>query len=61
VADNCVQGGNGLHVQEAANPRYAGIRAYNQNASSNPALCSIALPVNTGMTISGLLDRREQE
>ncbi|MBO0794247.1 MAG: class I SAM-dependent methyltransferase, partial [Ktedonobacteraceae bacterium] len=26
VADNCVQGGNGLRVQEAANPRGAGIR-----------------------------------
>jgi len=61
VADNCVQGGNGLPVQEDANPRYAGIRAYNQNASSNPALCSIALPINTGMTISVVLDRTEQE
>ena len=61
VADNCVQGGNGLRVQEAANPRYAGIRAYNQNASSNPALCSIALPINTGMTLSVVLDRTEQE
>ena len=61
VADNCVQEGNGLRVQEASNPRYAGIRAYNQNASSNPALCSIALPINTGMTISVVLDRTEQE
>jgi caffeoyl-CoA O-methyltransferase len=61
VADNCVQEGNGLRVQEAANPRYAGIRAYNQNASSNPALCSIALPINTGMTLSVLVDRREQQ
>jgi hypothetical protein len=32
-----------------------------QNASSNPALCSIALPINTGMTLSVVLDRTEQE
>ncbi len=61
VADNCIRGGNGLRVQEAANSRYTGIRAYNQNASSNPALCSIALPINTGMTISVVLARTEQE
>lgn len=57
VADNCVRGGSGLRVQDTSNPRDAGIRAYNQDASSNPALCSIALPINTGMTISVVLDR----
>jgi caffeoyl-CoA O-methyltransferase len=61
VADNCVQGGNGLRVQETANPRDAGIRTYNQNASSNPALRSIALPINTGMTLSVVLDKTEQK
>jgi caffeoyl-CoA O-methyltransferase len=61
VADNCVLGGNGLRVQEDANPRYAGARGYNQSASSNPALCSIALPINSGMTISVVLARPEQE
>jgi caffeoyl-CoA O-methyltransferase len=61
VADNSVWGGNGLRVQEDANPRYVGIRAYNQNASTHPALCSIALPVNTGMTLSVVLARTEQK
>jgi len=61
VADNCIQGGNGLPTEAAANPRGAGIRAYNQHASSHPALCSIALPINTGMTISVVLARTEQE
>ncbi len=52
VADNCVLGGDGLRAHEAANPRGAGARAYNQSASSDPALCSIALPINSGMTVS---------
>lgn len=60
VADNCVQGGEGLSVhQEAAAPYLTGIRAYNQSASSNRALCSIALPINTGMTLSVVLDKAE--
>lgn len=62
VADNCVQGGEGLRVhQEATTPHFAGIRTYNQIASSNPALCSIALPINTGMTFSVVLDKAEQK
>jgi caffeoyl-CoA O-methyltransferase len=63
VADNCIRGGTGLRVQEVdtAQPRDAGIRTYNQHASSHPALCSIALPINTGMTISVVLARAEQE
>lgn len=61
VADNCVRGGNGLAWQEAADMRHVGIRGYNQRASSDPALCSIALPINTGMTISVVLGKTEQE
>ncbi len=61
VADNCVRGGEGLRVLEVENPRMAGIRAYNQSASSDPALCSIALPLNSGMTVSVVLARSEQE
>ena len=63
VADNSLRGGTGLRMPEAeaANPREAGIRVYNQRASLDPALRSIALPINTGMTISVVLERREQE
>lgn len=61
MADNCVRGGNGLPVQEATDSRHTGIRAYNQDASSNPALRSIALPINTGMTLSVVLDRAEHK
>jgi caffeoyl-CoA O-methyltransferase len=61
VADNCVLGGSGLRILEAASPHDAGIRGYNQSASSNPALRSIALPINTGMTVSVVLGRTEQE
>jgi caffeoyl-CoA O-methyltransferase len=61
VADNCIWGGSGLRVQDTPNTRDAGIRAYNRHASSDPALCSIALPINTGMTISVVLDRPEQQ
>jgi hypothetical protein len=63
VADNSLRGGTGLRVQEAeaTNLREAGIRVYNQRASLDPALCSIALPINTGMTISVVLARAEQE
>jgi caffeoyl-CoA O-methyltransferase len=61
VADNCVHGGNGLPGQEVSRPHDAGIRAYNQNASSNPALRSVALPIRTGMTVSVVLDKTEQQ
>lgn len=61
VADNCVHGGNGLPGQDSSNSRHGGARAYNQNASSNPALRSIALPINTGMTLSVVLDRAGQK
>jgi caffeoyl-CoA O-methyltransferase len=61
VADNCVHGGSGLPVQDGSNLRHEGIREYNQDASSNPALRSIALPINTGMTLSVVLDRAEQK
>lgn len=36
VADNCLRAGEGLPVRETANPRYTGIRAYNQEASRHP-------------------------
>jgi caffeoyl-CoA O-methyltransferase len=53
VADNCVLGGDGLgNVQDSANQRGAGARAYNQMASSDPSLCSIALPISSGMTVA---------
>jgi caffeoyl-CoA O-methyltransferase len=55
VADNSIRGGSGLRLEETADQRNAGIRAYNERASSDPALCSIALPVNTGMTVSVVL------
>ncbi len=61
VADNCIRGGSGLRVQDATDPRNSGIRAYNQSASSNSALCSIALPINTGMTISVVLAKTEPQ
>jgi caffeoyl-CoA O-methyltransferase len=61
VADNCVRGGNGLPTEATAHPRSTGIRAYNQYASCHPALCSIALPINTGMTLSVVLARAEQK
>jgi predicted O-methyltransferase YrrM len=63
VADNTLRGGTGLRVQEAGatNPREAGIRVYNQRASLDPALCSSALPINTGTTISVVLARVERE
>lgn len=60
IADNCVREGSGLRVHETDDPRNAGIRTYNQRASSNPALCSIALPINTGMTISVVLSNSIQ-
>ncbi|HET8840725.1 MAG TPA: O-methyltransferase, partial [Ktedonobacteraceae bacterium] len=60
IADNCVREGSGLRIHETADPRNAGIRTYNQRASSNPALCSIALPINTGMTISVVLSNSIQ-
>ncbi|GHO99438.1 hypothetical protein KSF_094860 [Reticulibacter mediterranei] len=54
VADNCVLGGDGLgSVQESTvNQRGTGARAYNQMASSDPALYSIALPISSGMTVA---------
>lgn len=61
VADNCVLGGDGLYAPEPANPRALGALAYNQQASSDPALCSIALPVNSGMTVSVVVTKKEQE
>jgi caffeoyl-CoA O-methyltransferase len=59
VADNTVWGGNGVRIQEDGNARYIATRAYNQTASSHPALCSIALPINTGMTLSVVLAKVE--
>lgn len=60
VADNCVLGGDGLgSVQDGANQRGAGARAYNQMASSNPALCSIALPIGSGMTVAVVVANAE--
>ena len=57
VADNCVLGGDGLTVQDTpASSRATGAREYNQKASSDPALCSIALPINSGMTVSVVLE-----
>lgn len=61
VADNCVMGGNGLRIQDDPKSRYAGASTYNQSVSHNAALRSIALPVNTGMTISVVLDKTEQQ
>ncbi|GLV60637.1 hypothetical protein KDH_74560 [Dictyobacter sp. S3.2.2.5] len=53
VADNCVMGGDGLgSVQESPSQFLTGARSYNQRASSDPALCSIALPISSGMTVS---------
>ena len=60
VADNTVRDGNGLRIQETAEPRMTGIRSYNGIASSNLALCSVALPINTGMTISVVLNQAAQ-
>lgn len=64
VADNCVLGGNGLadvqkDAQEAGGSRFVGARTYNQQASSNSALCSIALPINSGMTVAVVVEQTE--
>jgi caffeoyl-CoA O-methyltransferase len=58
VADNCVMGGNALgDVQESTTQpqHFTGPRTYNQRAGSDPALCSIALPMSSGMTVSVVL------
>jgi caffeoyl-CoA O-methyltransferase len=53
VADNCVMGGNGIGgVEESTRPHFTGARTYNQRASSDPSLCSIALPIGSGMTVA---------
>lgn len=63
VADNCVMGGNALGgVQgstESTNPHFTGARTYNQRASSDPRLCSIALPLSSGMTVAVVLPEAE--
>lgn len=60
VADNCVLGGDGLgDVHESVNSHAAGARKYNQSASSDPALCSIALPISSGMTVAVVLAKAE--
>jgi caffeoyl-CoA O-methyltransferase len=56
VADNCVMGGNAIGVaQESTTQHFAGPRTYNQRASSDPMLCSIALPISSGMTVAVVL------
>ncbi|GCE07253.1 helix-turn-helix transcriptional regulator [Dictyobacter aurantiacus] len=61
VADNCVLGGDGLgSVQESPSQFLTGARSYNQRASSDPALCSIALPISSGMTVSVVMDRTQE-
>jgi caffeoyl-CoA O-methyltransferase len=53
VADNCVLGGDGLgSVPESTSSHSVGARTYNQRASSDPTLCSIALPISSGMTVA---------
>ena len=61
VADNCVLAGKGLNIHDTSYPRAAGARAYNQNASSNPLLSSISLPLNSGITVSIVLPTSKQE
>ncbi|GHO50486.1 O-methyltransferase [Ktedonospora formicarum] len=60
VTDNCVLGGDGLGDEhESVNSRGAGARRYNHRASSDPALCSIALPLSSEMTVAVVLTKAE--
>jgi caffeoyl-CoA O-methyltransferase len=59
IADNCVRDGQGLEIEKEDSTRHRGIRMYNKSATRNAALRSIALPINTGMTISVVVDKGE--
>lgn len=58
VADNCITNGSDglLPGDGSAEPGRDGPRTYNQMASSEPGLCSVALPIRSGMTVSVVLE-----
>jgi caffeoyl-CoA O-methyltransferase len=58
VADNCLTSGSDslLPANGSQEPWLEGPRTYNQLASSDPQLSSVALPIRSGMTVSVVLE-----